>query len=453
MFLLGKELWGELGGLVSSAFYVFAPYHAVDIYVRGAMGEFWALAFFPAIFWAIFRLVKKEKRGYILPLALFYGLLLLSHNIMSMAFTPLVVLWSLFSIWFLRAKWRVSLVNLALGGIWGVGLAAFFTLPAILENKFVHTETMLMGYFNYLAHFVPLKKLFLERFWGYGSSGWGQTSGMPFQIGYLHWIIPTISLIWLTFYLLRKKITFRSYFLFSIFYFLFLSATFMVHVRSTPIWQKIKPLEYFQFPWRFLALSIFAASTVAGSLVYLIKQKRTATFLAISLVVGVVAFNFNFFRPEKIIKITDEEKLFSAKGWNKLQTDAIFDYLPKSAKQPPDAPAPEEPEILEGKVGVTYLKKGTDWYQFNTRVLSDSVTIRLPIYDFPGWQVLVDNKKTTINHDNFLGLITFEIPGGNHSISARLANTPIRFLSNLVSLISLLVAAFVSFYHFRPRRS
>ena len=37
-YLLGKELWGEYGGLVTAAFYIFAPYHAVDVYVRGALG-------------------------------------------------------------------------------------------------------------------------------------------------------------------------------------------------------------------------------------------------------------------------------------------------------------------------------------------------------------------------------------------------------------------------------
>ncbi|MGI5826538.1 MAG: hypothetical protein ACOX50_03945, partial [Patescibacteria group bacterium] len=43
MLVLGRSLWGELGGLVCAIFYVYAPYRASDAYSRGAVGEFWAL--------------------------------------------------------------------------------------------------------------------------------------------------------------------------------------------------------------------------------------------------------------------------------------------------------------------------------------------------------------------------------------------------------------------------
>src|SRR3989339_1073779 len=52
MYLLGRQLWGKKGGIISSLVYTYAPYHSVDLYVRGAMNEFWAMAFFPAIFYS-----------------------------------------------------------------------------------------------------------------------------------------------------------------------------------------------------------------------------------------------------------------------------------------------------------------------------------------------------------------------------------------------------------------
>ena len=33
---------------LSAVFYTYAPYHAVNIYIRGAMNEAWALVFFPS---------------------------------------------------------------------------------------------------------------------------------------------------------------------------------------------------------------------------------------------------------------------------------------------------------------------------------------------------------------------------------------------------------------------
>ena len=46
MFLLARKFWGKLGGSLSAIFYSFAPYHALDFYARGAMGEMWALMVF-----------------------------------------------------------------------------------------------------------------------------------------------------------------------------------------------------------------------------------------------------------------------------------------------------------------------------------------------------------------------------------------------------------------------
>lgn len=473
MFLLTRKFWGDLGGLVSAVFYIWAPYHAVDLYVRGAMGEFWAITFFPGIFWVVAELVKKRQNRHITLLALFYGLLLLSHNIMAMLFSPLIVAWALFLIWYykqsLKARFQrrfssfaykkpvKSLVPVVLGGIWGVGLAAFFTLPAFFEKKFVHVETMLMGYFNYLAHFVNLRQLFLSRFWGYGPSTWGDGDGMPFQIGHLHWIVPAVSFGLFFWLWLRKKTNLCHLLLVTCYMFLFLFSAFLAHLRSTPIWQAVKPLEYLQFPWRFLAITIFAVSVASGSIIFALekafgnrkKDKRVLSWLATGLIVAVVALNFIYFKPEKILRITDEEKLFSPKGWHKLQTDAIFDYLPVYAEKPPGEVAPEEPEVLEGKVGITYLKKGTDWLQFDAKVLDGPTKIRLPIYDYPGWKVWIDKMAVKIDHDNFLGLITFNIPPGDHNISARLTNTSLRTFSNLVSLVSWLALAFFFVFPYR----
>ncbi|RLC31318.1 hypothetical protein DRH13_03210, partial [Candidatus Woesebacteria bacterium] len=84
MYLLAKEFFGRLGGTLSSIFYIWAPYHAVDVYVRGAMNEAWALAWFPFIFWTGYRLIKEKKKQtkWIIGLALAWFALLTSHNLM-----------------------------------------------------------------------------------------------------------------------------------------------------------------------------------------------------------------------------------------------------------------------------------------------------------------------------------------------------------------------------------
>ena len=431
-YLLGKELWGKNGGWVVAAFYLYAPYHAVDVYVRGAMNEFWGLVFFPALFWAVYKLIKKGSKIFVFWLAIFTGLIFLSHNLMAFFITPVLGFWALFLIWYLKKRLKI-LGWVMLGGLWGLGLASFFTLPVFFEQKFVHVETMFIGYFNYLAHFADINQLFLSRFWGYGASVWGPEDGMSFALGQPHWLIGLAAFLIFVWFWLKKKQ--KEVWLVTFFFILFLVTAFLTHQRSSFLWSVIPVLAKMQFPWRFIGLSTFFVSLLAGSFFLLIKNKGRVCCLSFTLVLMVIILNFNFFRPEKILRINDNEKLFSAEGWYKLQTDTIFDYLPINAPLPPAEPAPSEPWFIEGEGQIKDFQKGTDWERFRVETDVESV-IRLPLYDFPNWQVSANGNPVEINHQNDLALITFRLPAGSYQVEVQLKNTPLRTAGNLISLFS-----------------
>lgn len=432
-YLLGKELWGKYGGIVVGIFYLYAPYHAVDVYVRGALNEFWGLVFLPAVFLAIYKIVKEGKKIHIFFLALSFGLLLLSHNLIAAFSSPVLVIWGLFLIWYLKKSWH-KIIPLFAGALWGLGLASFFTFPVMFEQKFTHIETMFMGYFNYLAHFATVNQLFFSRFWGFGPSVWGIDDGMPFMVGQAHWIIGIVfTVIFFVLWLEKKS---KESLAVGLFFVLFLFSAFLAHERSSFIWTAVPILANVQFPWRFVGFSSFFVSIISGSTFLFIKDEKRAQILALIMISGVVLANYSFFKPENVIPATDNQKLFSAKGWNKLQTDAIFDYLPIYAYMPPVKAAPDQPWFVEGTGGITDFKKGTDWEQFSVSVVSSKATIRLPLYDFPGMTVWVDGRKVATTHDKDLGLITFEIASGISSIKVKLTNTPVRSVSNIISLFS-----------------
>jgi len=444
MYLFGKKLWGESGGFLSAVLYLFAPYHSVDVYVRGAMNEFWALAFLPGVFWAAVETIDRNDRKFIPVLGLFTGLLLLSHNLMAFIFLPTVAVFSLLIIWLKKKNFQKNITNLFLGAVWGLGMASFFTLPVIFEKKFVHVETMLMGYFNYLAHYVSIGKMLFTRFWGYGSSGWLQETGMPFQVGLPHWPLAVLVFALSFFFFLKKRLNRENFIIVSYFFALFGLSLFLVHPRSVLIWKAVSLLAYLQFPWRFLTLVIFSISVVGGGIVIFLKKDKLKTFVALALSAAVVLLNFSFFRAERIISVTDADKLFSAKGFNKLQTDAIFDYLPVYAKAPPAGPAPLKPVILSGKAEIFKLNKGTDWYEFRVKAEEESV-LQVPLYDFPGWTAEINNEKTMISHENDLGLITITVPVGENEVFLSLADTPIRTAGNTISFVSLSLLLGLSF--------
>lgn len=62
-------------------------------------------------------------------------------------------------------------------------------------------------------------------------------------------------------------------------------------------------------------------------------------------------------------------------------------------------------------------------------------------YSFPGWQGRIDGKNVTLNSAG--GLISLDIPAGQHEISLSFKPTPVRKISFAVSLISWVIFLFI----------
>lgn len=449
MYFFSKEFFlpagrqvAKWGGVLSSIFYIWAPYHAVDVYVRGAMNEAWAFVWFPLILWTGYRLLKSEEKKitrWVIGLALSWAGLFLSHNLMVLIFTPIFGIWILFFL--LREKNWGKIISLVKSGALALGLTTFFTLPAILEQKYVQVDTLVNGYYEYIAHFATFNQLFISRFWGYGPSVWLENDGMPFQIGHIHWILSLVIFVVLAVLFLRKKLNPKlhtTYFILLSFILVGWFAAFMAHSRSTFIWQLIPALKFVQFPWRFLTMVTFSFSFIAGSLVLFIPKKFIYWVVGV-LSLGLVIFNWNYFLPDggKMGPLSDKEK-FAGAAWDLQRTAGIFDYLPVGAVTAPKEPRRALLEVMKGEVNTEDLKIGTNKASLSVSVISDKATVRLGIFKFPNWKAFVDGKEveTYIPKDEMWGRMYIEVPKGEHKIALRLFNTPLRTTSNIISLVA-----------------
>ena len=376
MYLLSREFWGRSGGLISSAFYTYAPYHSVDFWVRGAMNEFWAMCFYPFIFWSTYKLIQTNQKKYISLVSISVSLLMLSHNPMLMIFAPVYLAWIFF--WLLKFRSIRSIRNLALSAFWALGLAAFFTLPIIFETKYASVWTLTSGYFNYLAHFVPLSRMFWWVKWGYGASGLGQTDFLSFHIGYLHWITPTFLLISLIF---SKKLRGHKFLIILLTLFI-LAALFMMHQKSTFIWQHFKPLGFLQFPWRFLTIAVFSASLLSGAIVKVLNKKIFSSFLLTLLIL----INGNYFKPRLWLSDMTDAQKFSGRSWQLLVTSGIFDYLPIYAPFPPADAAGADINITQGNGTYIRIAKTSNLKKYSVNITSKTAVAELQTYYFPGWK-------------------------------------------------------------------
>jgi hypothetical protein len=436
MYLMARKLWGEMGGSLSAVFYSYVPYHALDMYVRGAMGELWAFMFFPAIGWALLRLRERPKLSNALLLGLFMALLLGSHNLSSMIFLP----WVLVAVGLIFYKERKPQFLMSFGGavLIGIGLISFYLLPMTFEKNMVHLETTIEGYFSYTEHFKGLRRLFFDNNWYYGQDNrevpGGPRDTLSYQVGWIHLIGLFLALY------AAKTFWKKQRFLSGVILFstaaIFLSI-FMIHPRSEFVWRLIDPLKYLQFPWRFLIIISFFISLIAGSIFATNLPKKFVTPLWIGLIVLLVVFNFSFFKPEKLLYITQNDILIGP-GFDHYKMYAIFDYLPKSAKAPPAAPAPAPYQIIAGDTKVSDFAKGTDWIQFNAAT-KDHTILRLSQYYFPNWEIILDGKKVDIDYKNDLGLMTLLLGEGNHTVDAKLKDTAIRTIGDALSVITILL--------------
>lgn len=458
MYFLANKFFNRQGGVIASVFYMWAPYHAVDVYVRGAMNESWALIFFPFIFLFGYKLVVEDKKLIVnnsILLSLSYAGLFLSHNLMVMIFTPFFVLWVLMWLYTNKfADWKLRIVRLFTSGLMTLGFSAFFTLPAVFENSLTWLKSQLIGYYDYTAHFVSINQLLFSRYWGYGPSVWLEEDGMPFPVGHIHWVLSILVAVYFLYEYFRKlknkKNIDKSIYLIIIFLFVMgWSTAFMNHVKSTMIYQALPFLALVQFPWRFLTLVSFAFSFLAGSIYVIFIRffpKRSYILTIVSLLL-VISFNWNYFLPQggKMGKLTDAEK-FSGEAWQLQLTAGIYDYLPKTAKMAPRAEAkvlaevvdPNTGELLRNtKIKIYNEEKGTDWFKFMVEGEDDS-TVRINTFKFPVWKVKIDGNIVNdyVPQNENWGRMWIEVPKGKHQIEGKFFNTPIRTASNYISLLS-----------------
>ena len=432
MFVLVKSFLGNWPGVVAALIYSYVPYKAVEVFVRGALNEFWSLAFLPLAFWATYRLTTKTKTRYIIWTAISILLLLTTHSLISMIFAPFLLVWIVYWV-YTEKKWKV-IGKIILAGLLGLGLSAFYLIPLLLERKYAHLESLLSGYFDYRAHFVNVYKLFLSTEWGYGSSGF-PAEKLNLSTGIVQWLVGILAgalaafrfkketkLATLTFVLAGSE----------------LLVLFMMHLKSSFIWEKLPFLHWLQFPWRFLSISIFLLAILSGLAVYFAGKYRY--LLGIAAVIAAFILYANFFVPKDWLNITDTDK-FSGASWEKQLTISIFDYLPIYAKLPPPSKAPDVPEVLEGEANFISYEKGSNFQKGEVAVTKEAL-VRLPIFDFPGMRVMVDGE--VVPHSNndcrgqeyCLGLISFNIGPGMHKIEVKLGRTPARWVGDVISLVT-----------------
>jgi hypothetical protein len=402
MYKFLKEHTGEILALAGAVLYVYTPYRATDIYVRGAIGEIFAFVFPPLIAYAVSKISKSKEKRWIGILGIGVAGLVMSHNIMAYMFLPFLALFAIFL--------RKNLFRVLAGFILGALISLYFWLPAITESRLMKYGT---GNFNFVDHFPTIRQL-LTPYFGYGASVPGPGDGMSFFMGAVNILLIVSAVILIK---KAKPVIYWSFLVMAI-------SLFLMNFRSTFLWSNVPYLPYFQFPWRFLSLVAFATSI----LVVTFDKFKYGKQIGVLIIVLAIGLNFTAFRPQDFLGRTDAYYLnkyipVPVASDEYMKTQEEYLRLPLFTIQRPAQTSPD--------IG---LKAS-----FNLTLDEDSV-FHYYKYNFPGWTAKVDGKETPITTGSPYGQITIDVPKGKHEILIEFKETKFRKILNVISLLAVVLA-------------
>jgi len=433
MFFLVKEFFGKLGGLVSAIIYLYFPYHAVNVYVRGDLAETSAYAFLPLVFLSLLKIHQSNTfpKNYVALGSLSIAAVILSHNLSSFMLFIFVGIFILASL--ILTKNKNNLLSYALTLGLAFLLSAFYSIPAILEMRYTNIVSIIGGGSYWRDHFICINQLW-DSPWGFGGSAPTCIDGISFKLGKLNVLLSILAFV--LFMINFRKIKDKFFLIFSFAGLIF--SIFITLEYSYIIW-RLPLMDFLQFPWRFLNFTGLFISIAAGYLIWKIKKysgDKISIALASIVILLTLAYNTVLFNPKTI---HDRESDFYTNGtYLKWTISKISDeYLPKNFIKPSsERDLRKSPfDIVKGNGEQEILVNKTQENKSRINLLEDG-TVRANIAYFPAWKMFIDNRESSyiIKGDGlYINLLK-----GRHILTTKFVQTPIEKISNLLSLIGLL---------------
>lgn len=420
--------------LTGTVVFHFAPYRIMNVYIRGALPEFFSSVFIILILIALYKsLEKRQLSGYLL-LALSVAFLLLTHPFMFVVSCFLTVPYGLFLLWKKPQKLVKIIILISSIGL-GFGLAAYYLVPLFLEVKYFYYGLAK----NHFAqgHFLGAMNYLTER-WFYFYNGDIFPRGHVHQSG----IIETVTLIFGILYFLvrrfQKKKTdwLLGILLLSAFVVIFFTLSF-----SNSIYQNITILGNIQHPWRMLTAFIFIPAIVMALLLEKINNKLLPVICIIAVIWLRIPqlYGKNYTNYPQSVYFNTEDNLHGV-IMNTIWTGQVREYPFQKNKA----------KIIEGTAKIINSDIKNSYREY--KVVADS-DVRLVDYTFyfPGWKVFIDGQEKEIQFQDpeYRGVITYNVPAGTHVVKLKFTDTKVRILGNIITVMAIF---FSILFFYKPLR-
>ncbi len=436
MYAWARQHLGRGLSLFASLLYMYAPYHLLEIYLRGALPEFLAFIWFPLILLAARGVIAGRGLGWAPLLALGYAALILTHNLSAYLFFPALILYCAL-LWSEQRHRGVSvLTSLAVALGLAAGLSAFYALPALAERELV-LFGRLLG--NLPEHLFPAQTLVSGAFIHDYAITSAPEDLRGIRLGLVQFLLLLAGAVaWLARGTPPPTRRAGAWALVLV-----AGGLFLMQPTAQIFWETVPLANLVQFPWRLLAL-LALAGALLGALgtQWMLARLRPAWRGIAYISLAALVILSSLLGLETVRTTLAAEQVSSLGKWELelgyglASGSSGREYVPVWVATEPVPPTADPVALLDEAATSHYRAEPPDtWVEllerrgnlFRYRVRArEPVQLTLNHVYFPGWVAEVHGREVPVEASTPEGLAFVSLPAGGHVLELRFAETPLR---------------------------
>lgn len=428
MWRLAREWLSGPQAAAAALFFAVNPYHLVIVYYRSDFAELLASALLPLMIWGALHVLQDGWRA-VAPLAVVFAAIWLSNAPAAVISTYSLAL--LLAVGCVLRRTARPLVPGGAAMAAGLGLAAFYIVPAAYEQRWVQIAEA-------LAQNLRPDQNFLF------------THANDPEFVLFNWKVSGIALgVMLTSGIAAVFATRRRREFPELWWMLLALAAASVLLMFPPAvlpWRYLPKLRFVQFPWRWLvpldAVFAFFVAAAAGR-----SRRHWAWWFALSLALCAVATAIvkdAWWDSEDIPVLADG--IHSAHGYEGTDEYAPLGcdrYIlpgsdqsstsdsPPESSADPVAPTPPIAQLNPESGSIAPLSQKTlvhseKWTSEHKIFIENSphpVTLALRLLNYPAWEVQMDGADFSAASQPATGRMVLSLPSGRHRIDVKFRRT------------------------------
>ncbi len=413
---------------VAAIIYLFNSFHLSVALIIGSIGMNFIFAFLPLIFLGIHLInEQKHKQGLII-LTLSSCACILSHLMTTLMLIPIIFIYTLILFGISQKDYLNKFKYLLVSALLIIGINSFYLLPLIKYYPLIKASTQKFDFNSmYSRHFIDLQQLIKHNIKNDFFNG-----EISFHIGYF--LLICVIFAWII--LIKKKKYQKTIIPIII---SCLSSLFLMLKPSNRFYETLTQFISIDFPYRFMTLfTFFIALSFSLWLQY---QSKFIKIIILFITISVLVIN------TKQLKINNSKHINIHNIVDKQPTSNTYDeYLPKNA----------DSQKLYNHYQAILTNNNYTIKKHNTKELiiefqsKKSQYITIGQYDWPGQNIYINESKVSkVQTSN--DLIKIKVNQGKSIIQIKYEKTFFQIISNIISLISLLIVIYFS-YNFTVKK-